>query len=871
MSRFTSTFVTLAVALAACGTSGDACVESAVVSSPSSALRVAQLARASVFERSPEGTGFTSGHRLYTVDARGDGTFTVRPRVKGSDAALELETVQIARGGTPIGGRPSGARADGAGGLSFARGGVVERIENGEAGLEQSWEFAGRPAGGGDLSVRVRVGGAAFRAETRTGLHFQGRGDDLPFRYGHASWIDATGRATPVPARFEGGHIVLTVPAATLDASRFPAVLDPVVSPEIGIDVAWPGSGAKVAFDGARYLVAWIDGRGIVASRVALDGTVIDADGIPVAPPGAYTLDVIHDGTNFLVTWAEYRFNATPECMPSSGSKLHVLARRVGADGSLVDPAELLISDSETCPFCGAACDRLSPPRVSTAFDGTNVLVAWDEQEHGGERLRAALLGGADFLQPVDTDHLATSEAFEPAVAFDGARFILVWSSGDVFAARVDGAGVALDSPGLAIADAGTSYLVGCTSGPAPSIACADGACVVLWRDSRDLSLPRCEYRIAASTLDPGATGFDPSSFPVTDAVLQQPGLAIAHDGLHFVALWSTSDSIVERRISADGVVLDAEDQVVTAQAAAADLASDGHGTSLVAHAGRTGWGGLGELLPVAGRLLMTWAYLTTERTGSGAGTIVSSPGGIDCGATCAAPFDAPTLVTLTAVPDPGSTFVGWSGACDGVAGCEVLVDRATTVSARFDDLEAPLVLVPDDLQVSATSSQGAIVTYVVSAEDEGSGALTPICEPASGSLFPPGTTETTCLATDAAGNVGTGSFRVNVSFSWSGVLPPLRRDAIAMLRLGSTIPVKFQLTGASARIADLAASAFISAHADGGSMTMKLATGAFRYDPDAMQYVLQLATQRLGSGTFDLHVVMPDGVSRVVTFTLLD
>jgi alpha-tubulin suppressor-like RCC1 family protein len=53
---------------------------------------------------------------------------------------------------------------------------------------------------------------------------------------------------------------------------------------------------------------------------------------------------------------------------------------------------------------------------------------------------------------------------------------------------------------------------------------------------------------------------------------------------------------------------------------------------------------------------------LTVTPQGTGAGTVTSTPAGIDCGATCSAAYDSGTVVTLTATPDADSTFVGWTG-----------------------------------------------------------------------------------------------------------------------------------------------------------------------------------------------------------------
>jgi Ca2+-binding RTX toxin-like protein len=73
---------------------------------------------------------------------------------------------------------------------------------------------------------------------------------------------------------------------------------------------------------------------------------------------------------------------------------------------------------------------------------------------------------------------------------------------------------------------------------------------------------------------------------------------------------------------------------------------------------------------------------LTVNRTGNG--RVVSSPAGIDCGATCAADFVSGATVTLTATPDAGWTFQGWTGACSGTGACVVTMDTAKTVGADF-------------------------------------------------------------------------------------------------------------------------------------------------------------------------------------------
>jgi subtilisin family serine protease len=77
---------------------------------------------------------------------------------------------------------------------------------------------------------------------------------------------------------------------------------------------------------------------------------------------------------------------------------------------------------------------------------------------------------------------------------------------------------------------------------------------------------------------------------------------------------------------------------------------------------------------------------LVIARVGTGSGTVISSPAGVDCGGICSGFFLDGTAVTLTATSNPGSTFAGWSGGgCTGVGTC--ITDTAATVKATFDSL----------------------------------------------------------------------------------------------------------------------------------------------------------------------------------------
>jgi len=80
---------------------------------------------------------------------------------------------------------------------------------------------------------------------------------------------------------------------------------------------------------------------------------------------------------------------------------------------------------------------------------------------------------------------------------------------------------------------------------------------------------------------------------------------------------------------------------------------------------------------------------LDVMKSGTGVGTVRSSPEGIDCGSTCLARFPAGTVVRLTPVADANSVFLGWLGDAACATG---IVDMGTEhrCVARFDSSTPP-------------------------------------------------------------------------------------------------------------------------------------------------------------------------------------
>lgn len=192
-------------------------------------------------------------------------------------------------------------------------------------------------------------------------------------------------------------------------------------------------------------------------------------------------------------------------------------------------------------------------------------------------------------------------------------------------------------------------------------------------------------------------------------------------------------------------------------------------------------------------------------------------------------------------------------------------------------DNTPPVITTPSNLTVEATSAAGATVKFAVSALDDRDGSVAVTCSAASGSVFPLGTTTVTCSAEDAAGNTASGSFTVAVAYSRSGVLPPIDPDGSSVFRLGSTVPVKFQLTGDSAGISDAVArlsygkvSDDVVGNVNVAESTSSATTGnLFRYDAASNEYIFNWSTKDLTAGTYQLAIDLGDGVARTVRLGL--
>ena len=540
--------------------------------------------------RPADGGGFEGGHATHGVIVRGGGvTFTavhhpptsqeatapgksLEPHSDPSSLLYRPEPVRgapvtftataVTRDSARIDDGEASATVAQDGSLTLARGPVSELLRNSDRGVEQSWRFTRRPAGIGDLTVQIKVTGQSFAGRTANGLHFNDPATGVGVRYGQATWVDAGGERAAVRAVYRRGEIVLTVPAAVLEASAYPALLDPVISAEFGLDTpvqapAWNNQRLPaVASDGNGYLVVWDDYRhlknatyDIYATRVSASGQVLDPGGIRVsgAANNQVVPSVAFDGTRYLVAWYDYRNNTTyPD----------IYGARISAAGAVLDPGGIPISTASSYQY-----------HPSIAVGGGNFMVVWQDYRNGayaniyGARVSptGAVLDKSGFLVSGATHHQYT-----PDLAFDGTNFLVVWmdyrkTAGkytrvDTFGARVSSAGVLLDKSGIQISSNGLLQYY-----PVISYSANGSTYLVVWQEYRNLA--KTYWDIMGRAVTPGGILKGAGDILVCNSTGDQTEPDVAHNGTDFMVAWrdnrsSTNSDIYGARVTPAGALV---------------------------------------------------------------------------------------------------------------------------------------------------------------------------------------------------------------------------------------------------------------------------------------------------------------------------
>ena len=122
------------------------------------------------------------------------------------------------------------------------------------------------------------------------------------------------------------------------------------------------------------------------------------------------------------------------------------------------------------------------------------------------------------------------------------------------------------------------------------------------------------------------------------------------------------------------------------------------------------------------------------------------------------------------------------------------------TRTVNVVDTTAPVITCPANVVVYLPANSNATsmaVNYAAPTATESCSTATVNSSPASGSVFPVGTTTVNATATDAAGNSSNCSFTVTVLYNFTGFFSPVANvPTLNSVNAGKAVPVKFSLSG---------------------------------------------------------------------------
>lgn len=254
------------------------------------ALSQAEVARTAFGVRAEDGVVTAIGPDFGATFSPGGIAFTpvlgasaeVPATVRYTWTDVQRGGVEIARCRVEVAPEVSGQR------VSYRRSAdLLETYDVRRDGIEQSFVFARRPAGDGDLVVRGQITTALAGAYvSELGARFTlPSGDGVSF--GAVTGIDANGATVRGALRLVGTTLELSLPDAFVDAAAYPLVLDPLLGSIVAIgDVAGaPDRNPSVAYDEAtnRHLVVW--NVQYAASSWEVRGQLTNGSGQPLSTP----------------------------------------------------------------------------------------------------------------------------------------------------------------------------------------------------------------------------------------------------------------------------------------------------------------------------------------------------------------------------------------------------------------------------------------------------------------------------------------------------------------------------------------------------------------------------------------------------------
>ena len=358
-------------------------------------------------------------------------------------------------------------------------------------------------------------------------------------------------------------------------------------------------------------------------------------------------------------------------------------------------------------------------PQITTAPDGTATAV-WSRSNGSNSIVQAATRPpGGLFGTPVDLSEVGQNAGNSQITTAPDGTATAVWSrsngSNSIIQAATRPPGSSFGTP-VDLSEVGQNAFN-------PQITTApDGTATTVWRRSNGSN-----FIIQAATRPPGGSFGTPVDLSEVGQNAFDPQITTAPDGTA-TAVWSRSNgsnTIVQAATRPPGGLfgtpVDLSEVGQNAGNSQITTAPDGTATAVWYR-----FNGSNFIIQAISTAQPSF-LLETAKTGTGSGTVSSAPAGIDCGTDCAENYPSFTNVTLTATPEPGSTFEGWGGDCEGSAGstCELTMLEATTVTAEFTADPPPPAGKPrlSNLKIKPKSKKvrrGKKVTFKVKVKNTG-------------------------------------------------------------------------------------------------------------------------------------------------------
>jgi hypothetical protein len=305
--------------------------------------------------------------------------------------------------------------------------------------------------------------------------------------------------------------------------------------------------------DSANFLVVWTDARygfppykysDIFGTLVSKEGIILDTADFIISKTANFQLEpaVAYNGVNYLIVWSEY-----------CGSSYDIYGVRIDSLGNIIDSLSILISN--------APGDQTHP----VVFFGNGIyFVAWVDSRNGsqnndiyGTRIsqNGIVLDSAGI--PVSK---AESQQWNPAIAFAGKDFFVVWedlrdlkTALDIYGTRITQTGKVINPGGIPISTKPGHQRL-------PAVIFDGTNYFVVWRDERDGS---SNFAVYGARVSPSGKVLDEENIKISD---DGNGPSIAYDGENCLVVWErrTDSRIYGVKIETSGQIIDSMSMPLT-------------------------------------------------------------------------------------------------------------------------------------------------------------------------------------------------------------------------------------------------------------------------------------------------------------------